>query len=66
MKKQSFITLFSAAALSVALLNLQSCTKEPEDDPGNNNNTGYSSSDDIANLPFSPVPSLNLVFKMYN
>jgi hypothetical protein len=48
MKKQSFITLFSAAALSVALLNLQSCTKEPEDDPGNNNNTGYSSSDDIA------------------
>ncbi len=48
MKKQSFITLFSAATLSVALLNLQSCTKEPTDDPGGNTNTGYTSSDDIA------------------
>ncbi len=48
MKKNNLFSTLSLAAVSALALNFQACSDEPTDDPVTNNNTGYTSSDQIA------------------
>ncbi|MGC6414103.1 MAG: hypothetical protein ACON5K_05325, partial [Bacteroidia bacterium] len=48
MKKYNLFSTLSIAAVTAMALNFQACSDEPADDPGTGNNTGYTSSDQIA------------------
>ncbi len=48
MKKYNLFSTLSIAAVTAMALNFQACSDDPADDPGTGNNTGYTSSDQIA------------------